>query len=267
MLSEKTIGCIGTGNMGSTIISGLSSRLKKEKIVAFDANSRTLESVKLKYGVIIADNIIDLTKKCDVIILAVKPDVVSTVVNELKDVVANKIIISIAAGVTISSIEDVISPPQGIIRVMPNTPALIGKGISVLSPNKNVDDESLGQVLEMFEFLGAVMVLPEKLMDAVTAVSGCGPAYCYTLIQAMTDGGVKSGIPRDKALILSAQTIFGAAAMVLESGEEPIALRGRVTSPGGSTIEAVHTLERSGFSGIVMDAIESAKNKSEELGK
>ena len=136
MLSEKTIGCIGTGNMGSTIISGLSSRLKKEKIVAFDANSRTLESVKLKYGVIIADNIIDLTKKCDVIILAVKPDVVSTVVNELKDVVANKIIISIAAGVTISSIEDVIRSPQSIIRVMPNTPALIGKGISVLSPNE-----------------------------------------------------------------------------------------------------------------------------------
>lgn len=267
MLSKKTIGCIGTGNMGSAIISGLSSNLNKEKIVAFDVNNSALESVKLKYDINIADNITDLTKKSDVIIIAVKPDIVSIVVNELKDVAANKVIISIAAGITISSIEDIIRSPQSIIRVMPNTPALIGEGISVLAPNNNVDDESLDLVKDIFGFLGNVMILPEKLMDAVTAVSGCGPAYCYTLIQAMTDGGVKSGIPRDEALKLSAQTIYGAAAMVLQSGEEPIILRGKVASPGGSTIEAIHTLERSGFSGIVMDAIESAKIKSEELGK
>ena len=138
MLSKKTIGCIGTGNMGSAIISGLSSNLNKEKIVAFDVNNSALESVKLKYDINIADNITDLTKKSDVIIIAVKPDIVSNVVNELKDVAANKVIISIAAGITISFIEDIIRSPQSIIRVMPNTPALIGEGISVLAPNKNL---------------------------------------------------------------------------------------------------------------------------------
>lgn len=266
MIENKAIGCIGVGNMGSAIISGLSNNLNKENILAFDIDRQKLEYVKKNYGIEIAFNLKDLADKSNIIIIGVKPDIVSSIIEEIKNNILHKIIVSIAAGVTIGSIEEILRLPHKIVRVMPNTPALVGKGMSVISPNEHVDEESLNIVLEIFSYLGKVMVLSEKIMDAVTALSGCGPAYGFTLIQAMTDGGVKMGIPRDKALILAAQTIFGAAGMVLESGEEPIVLRGRVTSPGGSTIEAVHILERSAFSGIVIDAIEAAKIKSEELG-
>jgi pyrroline-5-carboxylate reductase len=138
--------------------------------------------------------------------------------------------------------------------------------MSVISPASDTDNKLLAISEEIFSYLGRVMILPEKLMDAVTAVSGSGPAYGFTLIQAMVDGGVKMGLPRDKATILAAQTILGAAKMILESKDDPITLRGKVASPGGTTIEAIHILERSGFSGILMDAIEAAKCKSEKLG-
>jgi pyrroline-5-carboxylate reductase len=138
--------------------------------------------------------------------------------------------------------------------------------MSVISTAKDTDDKLLAIAGEIFSCLGRVLILPEKHMDAVTAVSGSGPAYGFTLIQGMIDGGVKSGIPRDKATILAAQTILGAAKMVLDSQDDPITLRGKVTSPGGTTIEAVHILEKAGFSGIIMDAIEAARVKSEKLG-
>ncbi len=265
-LNDSTIGCIGVGNMGGAIIAGLSKKIAPDKIHSFDIDREKLERINEQYKISMADTPEKLLEKCQTVILAVKPDVITSVLNTIKKFVSDKLIVSIAAGISISSIEDIIGTDKNIIRVMPNTPALIGEGMTVISPNKRVSTNYIELVKEIFSLLGSVMVLPEKHMDTVTALSGCGPAYGFTLIQAMADGGVKMGMPRDKALLLSAQTIAGAAKLVLESNEDPIALRGRVTSPGGSTIDAVHILERAGFSGIVMDAIEVATKKSKKLG-
>ncbi len=267
VLKNLTIGCIGTGNMGGAILSGLAKKINKDNIICFDKDKSRLQSIKSELGIKTAGSSADLAAKSDVILLAVKPDVIRSVLEDIKENTANKYMISVAAGISISYINDIIHSPKNIVRVMPNTPALIGEGMSVISPFLNeTDDKLLAISEEIFSYLGRVIVLPEKLMDAVTAVSGSGPAYGFTVIQAMIDGGVRMGLPREKASILAAQTILGAAKMVLESKDEPITLRGKVTSPGGTTIEAVHILERSGFSGILMDAIEAAKCKSEKLG-
>ncbi len=266
VLSNRVFGCIGTGNMGSAIIAGLSQAIAADRIICYDIETEKLKSIQDRYGITIAGRLEDLVKQCDTIIFAVKPDVLPSILVDIKELIADQLIVSIAAGVSINDIGNRIGTDKRIVRVMPNTPALIGEGMSVISA-RNADDQSIEIVREIFTLLGTVLVLPEKHMDAVTALSGCGPAYGFTLIQAMADGGVKMGIPRDKAIILAAQTIAGAARLVLESGEEPIVLRGRVTSPGGSTIDAVHILERAGFAGIVMDAVERATIKSKELGK
>lgn len=252
--------------MGSAILSGLSKNTNKEKIFCYDNEKSKLDSVLSGLGIKISDSAVNLTKSCDVIILAVKPDVVRPVLSEIKNSISEKFLISVAAGISLNNINEIINSPKNTVRVMPNTPALIGEGMSVISPGKDTDNKLLAISGEIFSYLGRVLILPEKLMDAVTAVSGSGPAYGFTLIQAMIDGGVKMGLPRDKATVLAAQTILGAAKMVLNSNEDPITLRGKVTSPGGTTIEAVHILERAGFSGILMDAIEAAKCKSEKLG-
>lgn len=266
MLNKSIIGCIGTGNMGTAIISNLSKNMNAANLICFDIESIKIEDLKTRFGINSAASVKDMAKKSDIIIIAVKPDTISSVLKDLKEHVKEKTIISIAAGITIESIKKALKEPKSVIRVMPNTPALIGHGMSVISSDIDTDEKEIQKAEQIFSFMGRILVLPEKLMDAVTAVSGCGPAYGFTLIQAMTDGGVKQGIPRNKALVLSAQTIMGAAQMVLKNEEDPITLRGKVTSPGGSTIEAVHVLEKAGFSGIIMDAIEAAKNKTTELG-
>lgn len=266
-LNNIKIGCIGAGNMGSAILTCLAKNIKKENIYCFDIDKSKLEFLSSGINIQVSDSANDLAISSDVIILAVKPDMVRPVLLEIKNNVSTKLLISIAAGISISYLNEIVHAPKNIIRVMPNTPSLIGEGMSVISAENTIDEKWLNIAEEIFSFLGKVIMLPEKMMDAVTAVSGSGPAYGFTLIQAMIDGGVKMGIPRDKATTLAAQTILGAARMVLESKEDPIALRGKVTSPGGTTIEAVHILERAGFSGIIMDAIEAAKIKSEKLGK
>jgi pyrroline-5-carboxylate reductase len=260
-----TIGCIGLGNMGGAILAGLSKGTPKENILGFDKDSAKCSSLSSKIE--IAQNIISLVKNADVIILAVKPDIVPAVLSEIKDSCADKLIISIAAGVTIGSIESVLGAKAKIIRAMPNTPAMVSEGMTVLAPNKNADGADTSRAEEIFEAVGKTLIMPEKYLNAVTALSGSGPAYIFSMIQAMTDAGVKLGIPRDKALLLSAQTVRGSAEMVLSSGEDPISLRGKVTSPGGTTIAAVHIMERAGFNGIMMDAIDEANNVAVRLGE
>jgi len=185
----------------------------------------------------------------------------------MMNVSGDTIIVSIAAGVTIAAMEQAAGGDKKLIRVMPNTPSVAGEGMSVLSPNKNIDAKALDIVENIFSQIGKVLVLSEELMDSVTGLSGSGPAYVFTFIQALTDGGVKMGIPRDKSLVLAAQTVLGSAKLVLETGEDPISLRGKVTSPGGTTIEGVHILEKKGFSGIVIDAVEAGTLKSRKLGE
>lgn len=261
----QTIGIIGIGNMGSAIAKGLSLSESAFDIAYYDVDQEKAKKLHETIGGRLCAKVQDLAAQSDIVILAVKPDVIIPFVRENREILRDMPVVSIAAGVTIYAIEEALG--DGIVlRVMPNTPALVGKGMSVISPGSRCDEQTLGVAEKIFASVGRTMVLPEKLMDAVTAVSGCGPAYAFTIIQAMADGGVKLGIPRDKALLLAAQTLAGAAEMVLNSNVSPIDLRGMVTSPGGSTIEAVHCLERAGFSGILIDAIEAAAKKSEKLG-
>ncbi len=267
-IDGKRIGFIGAGNMGSAIISRLSSSEKNVRVTLFDIDRDRAEALAGEYRVTAEASIKDVVKGSDICILAVKPPDVSAICEEIKNTISDDtLLVSIAAGITISHIEGILSKSKKIARVMPNTPALVGAGMSVIAPNKKVDNNELSAITEIFSIIGKVLVLPEKYMDAVTGLSGSGPAYVFTVIQAMTDGGVKLGLPRDKAQLLAAQTVLGAAKLVIETGEDPISLRGKVTSPGGTTIEGVHVLERSGFSGILMDAVEEAALKSAVLGE
>jgi len=264
-MKKTNIGIIGAGNMGSAIALGLTKIFEENQISLFDTDQKKLELLNSKKNFSQSKTIGELSKSCEIIIIAVKPHIVSKILTEI--ILKNQIIISIAAGVTIQSIESILGNDAKIIRVMPNTPALINQGMSVLSVNQNIVDNDVEIAKEIFSSIGKVEVLPENLMDAVTGLSGSGPAYLFTFLQAMIDGAVNQGIPRDKATLLAAQTIIGSTELVLQTGENPISLRGKVTSPGGTTIAAVHKLERAGFSGIVMDAIKEATEKSKELGK
>ncbi len=265
---KKIIGCIGTGNMGSAIMLRLATNLDPALLRIYDKDTTRTEALSRGTGIKVSPTPKALTGESGVIIIAVKPDTVASVIEQIRDALQyGAILVSIAAGVSIAAIEVLAGSPVKIVRVMPNTPCMVGEGMSVLSLNEHVDEQSLLEVEQIFSKIGKVVVLPEKLMDAVTGLSGSGPAYVFTFIQALADGGVKLGIPRDKAVMLAAQTVLGSAKYVLESGEDPATLRARVTSPGGTTIEGIHVLERSGFSGIVMDAVEKAAQKSQKLGE
>jgi len=258
------IGIIGAGNMGGAIARGLSKTLKSENIIICEKNNETALMLSSELKIRQKADIKGLSEESDVVIIAVKPAIVEEVLQSLKDY--SKIIISVAAGVTIHKIEEIVGNKK-IIRAMPNTPAISGCAMTVLSLSNSVTDEESQIALSLFESLGRVIILDEKYMNAVTAISGSGPAYVFTFIQAIADAGVKLGLTRNDSLLLAGQTIFGSAKMFLDKMENPIKLRDNVTSPGGTTIAAVHTLERSGFSGIVMDAIEEAFKRAKELEK
>jgi len=265
---RKTIGCIGAGNMGGAILSRLAANIDPSLVYVYDVDAGRSDSLARATGITAVSSVEELARSSGIIVIAVKPDAVAAVLSSIKGMITpESIIVCIAAGISLTAMEKIIGTSGKIVRVMPNTPVMVGEGISVLSPNASVDGDSLLEVEQVFSRTGRAMVLPEKLMDAVTGLSGSGPAYVFTFIQALADGGVKLGIPRDKALILAAQTVLGAARYVIESGEDPMSLRGKVTSPGGTTIEGIHVLERSGFAGIVMDAVERAAQKSQRLGE
>ncbi|MDA3899209.1 MAG: pyrroline-5-carboxylate reductase [Spirochaetes bacterium] len=261
-MNNKT-GFIGLGNMGSALIKGLSATTSAESIYGFDTDKTKTE--KLSTLITACNDTQQLLDTCGTVIIAVKPHIVPLLLESLT-ISPSTIVVSIAAGITIETMSKATSPNQKIVRVMPNTPALAGEGMSVLSANSNVTKEEMESVSAIFAKTGKTIIADEKHMDAVTAMSGCGPAYFFTFIQAMADGGVKLGLSREQAVTLAAQTALGAAKMVLTGEDDPITLRNKVTSPGGSTIAAVHVLEQNGFSGIVMDAVEEAASVSSRLG-
>ncbi len=259
------VGVLGTGNMGSAIVSGLVGVLHAQNIIAHDKDAQRVMPLKKKFEIQEAQGYHEVMNFADYIILAVKPHDIEEAMASLSNYGGT--IISIAAGVTIGSMEKLLGGEKKIIRAMPNTPILVGEGMTALAINKNITPQEEAMALGIFSSCGKAVKVREELMDAVTGVSGSGPAYGYTFIQSMADGAVKMGLPREDALLLSAQTLYGASKMVLEGGgESPMALRDRVCSPGGTTIEAVHELEISGFSGMVMNAIEAATLKSKTMG-
>ncbi|MDW7771715.1 MAG: pyrroline-5-carboxylate reductase [Desulfobulbaceae bacterium] len=270
MLNSTTIGIIGGGQMGEALIRGIiqSGLLAAEKIMVIDPDRERCDLLNKKYSVLIAEDKKILAATSSVLILGVKPQVMGNVLDAYRQYLTDShLLISIAAGVTIEAIEKGLGKKVKIVRVMPNTPALVLAGASALSPNSMATREDVEIAVRIFSAVGTCQEIEEKLLDAVTGLSGSGPGYVFAFIEAMIDGGVLAGLPRTVAEKLVLQTVYGAAKMAIETGEPPAVLKGRVTSPGGTTITGLQVLEESGFHGTIMAAVEAATKRSKELGQ
>ena len=274
MLKSKTIGFIGGGNMAEAMIRGLvsTSVIDSKSLFVSDPVNEKLEKLKNDYKISVAKDNIELVQKCDVIILAVKPQSVNDVLNGIQDkVTEKKMVISILAGVSINTMEKLLQLDKtkkvGVIRTMPNTPSLVQCGVTALSPSKNVSDAELKIATEIFEAIGKTVVVQETHIDAVTGLSGSGPAYIFMIIEALSDAGVKMGLSRQVADVLTMQTVIGSAKLALDSGLHPGELKNMVTSPGGTTISGLHALEEGGLRTTLMNAVEAATKRSIELGR
>ncbi len=262
----RTIGFIGAGNMGGAIIGGISKKSLFDKIFVYDKCENKAKEIAKKYSALSQD--LKTASGADVVLLAVKPNVLYSVLGEIKAFLKpSASLISIAAGQRIEKIENCLGKDTKIMRVMPNTPALVGEGMSALSPNAALasDEASVAEISAIFSSLGRAEIVPESLMDAVTGVSGSSPAYVFMFIEALADAAVKAGMPRDKSYIFAAQSILGSAKMVLETGIHPAELKDMVCSPGGTTIEAVKALEENGFRNAVMSAVDACIEKSRSM--
>ncbi len=264
------IGFIGGGNMGGAIIGGIvSSKLyKAEEISVVDLFEDNVKKLVDKYGISDGKSNKAIAENSDILFLSVKPNVYFDVISEIKDSVNdNCIIVSIAAGKSIADVEELFAKNIKLVRVMPNTPALVGEGMAAICGNKNVATDELAKIEEIFNCFGKAEVVSEKMMDIVTAVSGSSPAFVYMFIEAMADAAVLGGMPRKQAYKFAAQTVFGSAKMVLETGIHPGELKDMVCSPAGTTIEAVAELEKRGFRSSVIEAIRVCEEKSKAMGK
>ncbi len=266
-MTTYNIGFVGAGNMAYAIIKGCveKSIVDAKNIYVFDTDSSKTKAINEKFGVIPADSLSKLCGKSDIMLLAVKPNVIEQVLLDIKDITAGKTLVSIAAGWSSEKIRRIIGIDMPVCRIMPNTPLMVGEGMSVFETPCNIEADKMQLIEKIFSSLGKIDYAPVTSMDAVTAVSGSGPAYVFMLIEAMSDAGVLCGLPRAQATKLSAQTVLGAAKMVLETGSHPGALKDAVCSPGGTTIEAVKSLERDGFRGAVIKAVEKCTAKSKSM--
>ncbi len=265
-LKGVKLGVIGAGAMGGAIIRGLlAGAVAREDLSYYDPDpARQKQLARLKVA---GASDQAQVMRAQVIVLAVKPQVMSQVLAGLKDYAGpGHLIISIAAGVTLRTLEAAL-PEARVIRTMPNTPTLVGAGMAALAPGSRATPEDVALALEIFAAVGRAVVVEERLLDAVTGLSGSGPAYVAVFIEALTDGGVKMGLPRPLALLLATQTVIGAARLCLEEELHPGVLKDLVTSPGGTTITGLHVLEEGRFRGLVMSAVEAATLRARELGK
>ena len=270
MALDNKIAFIGGGNMAEALIKGLiaAGAAKPDQIMVTDLSSDRVAHLKKTYGIIILKGNLEAAREADVIVLSVKPQVIEKVLAEISPGVdGKKLVISIAAGINIGKIEKALKDNSRVVRVMPNTPALVLAGAAAISGGRAVTGDDLTLAQNIFNSVGRAVIVEEKLMDAVTGLSGSGPAYVFLIIDALSDAGVKSGLPRQLALELAAQTVYGAAKMVLETKEHPGKLRDMVTSPGGTTIEGIHALEKGKLRATLMNAVEAATARSKELGK
>ncbi len=271
MLKEKKIAFIGAGNMAEALVKGLLNSplgIKPENLLMSDIRKDRLDFLSQKYAVQVSPSNPSVARKADILILAVKPQNIREVLTDIApEVTRDKLVISIAAGVKLQTIQDLLETGVRVVRTMPNTPALVQAGASAIAPGKWASPEDLQMAKAIFDAVGITIIVDEKLIDAVTGLSGSGPAYIFLVINALADGGVKMGFSKDVALKLAAQTVLGAAKLVLETGEHPAKLIDMVTSPGGTTIAGLHALEKGGLHGIFMDAVEAATLRSIELGR
>ncbi|MDU4750020.1 pyrroline-5-carboxylate reductase [Clostridium butyricum] len=264
----KKVGFIGCGNMGSSMVGGLikSGFLKSEEIIVSTKTEASSKKLRDEFKVATTLDSKTVAKESETIILAIKPNMYKSVVEEIKsELTEDKLIITIAAGISIENMEEWLGDDLKIIRTMPNTPALVGQAMSAVCPNKNVSEEELKYCINIFESFGECEVLEEKYFDGFIAVAGSSPAYVFMFIEAMADGAVKLGIPRAKAYKMAAQSVLGSAKMVLETGKHPGELKDMVCSPAGTTIDAVVELEKLGFRNSVIQAMDKCAEKSKNM--
>ncbi|MGA3123662.1 MAG: pyrroline-5-carboxylate reductase [Polyangiaceae bacterium] len=268
-LDSVGLGFLGAGNMSGALIKGLllGGGVAADRIMASDAKVDRLEELHVRYGIRTTGDNRTLVRECNVLLLGVKPQTLDKVLTEIaNDVRADQLVVSVAAGVTLAALENRLPPGSRVVRAMPNTPAIVQAGATAIAPGAHAYESDLRMSRELFEAVGSVVVVEEALLDAVTGLSGSGPAYVMVIIEALADGGVKAGLPRDTALLLAAQTVFGSAKLLLETGEHPGRLKDMVTSPGGTSIAGLHMLESGALRRTLIDAVEAASERSAELG-
>lgn len=262
------IGFIGSGNMATALASGFisSGKIRAEEIFISDKMPQNLEKWSNTEVNAFDDNK-SVCKSADIIVYAVKPNVLPSVLDETKDFVQNKIIVSIAAGVTIDILKKHLGLNVKILRAMPNTPAMVGCGMTVLSPDSNVSKMEAEEICDLFSGVGSAIILEEKHINCATALHGSSPAYVYMMIEAMANSGVKHGLPKNISIGLAAKAVEGAARMVLETNQHPAELKDAVCSPGGTTIAAVLELEKGGFLTSIAAAVDACVTKADEMAK
>ncbi|HYH03180.1 MAG TPA: pyrroline-5-carboxylate reductase [Bacillota bacterium] len=265
----QRLGIVGGGAMGSAIISGLLAKqyLEPQQIVLVEPDSSKIRYFEERYHIQTKATYAEMAAVCDTIILALKPHIQPVVAEGLSLAVGTEhLLVSIAAGVPLQNLETWY-PHSRLVRVMPNTPLQVGRGVSVFCPGRNATTEDIQEVAALFGNLGQVVQLPENQFDAATAVSGSGPAYVLYLVEAMIDAGVMLGLSRKDATLMATETFGGTIAMLQQTGEHPAKLRNDVTSPGGTTAAALFEFEKGAVSGIIMQALKAAALRSAELGK
>jgi pyrroline-5-carboxylate reductase len=270
MADRLTIGFLGAGKMATALARGflLGGLVTPKRIIASDVIEAARNSFVRDSGAKSTASNSEVAQFADVLVLAVKPDQVAGVLAEVRDHITSKhLLISIAAGVPLVRLEAGLGAGARVIRVMPNTPALVGQSATAFALGKSASREDGELAMKLFSAVGAAFQVKEALLDAVTGLSGSGPAYVYLFIEALSDGGVAAGLPREIATKLAAQTVLGSAKMVLQTGQHPGALKDMVTSPGGTTIEGLHELEKGKLRGTVMSAVRAATEKSKKLGQ
>ena len=266
----KRLGFVGCGNMGEALVKGLveASVVPGDLIIVSDTRNERLAELDRRYGVRCAKSNVELVRDADVVVLAVKPQIMAPVLSEIASSLSRRhLVISIAAGVSTGTLRAGAGKDLRLIRVMPNTPALVLEGATAIAKAKDLETGDLETAEEIFGAVGKVVVLDEELMDAVTGLSGSGPAYVAVVIESLADGGVKMGLDRVTAMTLATQTVLGAAKLLLETNLHPGALKDMVSSPGGTSIAGIAALEEGGIRTTFIKAVERATLRSRELGR
>jgi pyrroline-5-carboxylate reductase len=270
ILASHSIGFIGAGNMAEALIRGLvrGNHVPAASVAASGPRQERLDELRRDYGIDVTTHNREIVQRCGVVVLAVKPQILDKVLREVGDQLKpGALVVSIAAGIDTETIEESLPDGVRVVRAMPNTPALVGAGATAVSAGKHASESDLKTARALFDAVGITVELEESQLDAVTGLSGSGPAYIFLILEALADAGVKVGLARRNAQLLAAQTVMGSAKLLLETNEHPGRLKDMVTSPGGTAIAGLHTLEQGGLRTTLINAVETATKRARELGR
>ena len=270
ILAAHTIGFIGAGNMAEAMIRGLvrGKHIAADRVAASGPRKERLEELRAAYGIDVTTHNREVVQRCGLVVLSVKPQIIDKVLREIGDQLKpGTLLVSIAAGIDTETIEEAVSDGVRVVRAMPNTPALVGAGATAIAAGKHASETDLATARALFDAVGITVELDESHLDAVTGLSGSGPAYIFLILEALADAGVKVGLSRRNAQRLAAQTVMGSAKLLLDTDEHPGRLKDMVTSPGGTAIAGLHTLEEGGLRTTLINAVETATKRARELGR